>query len=124
MAPIWAFGYHHCRWGFESDEDIMNVINKFDELKIPFDCIWIDIDHTEDKKYFTWNPKNFGKIKNVLQKIKENNRFFVTIIDPHLKATESYDIANKLKEKDCLVKEKNAKGELVNYIGNCQFCCS
>ena len=26
MAPIWAFGYHHCRWGFESDEDIMNVI--------------------------------------------------------------------------------------------------
>ena len=58
-------------------------------------------------------------MKNVLEKIKENNRFFVTIIDPHLKAQESYDIANILKEKDCLVKEKNAKGELVNYIGNC-----
>ena len=42
------------------------VINKFDELKIPYDCIWIDIDHTDDKKYFTWNPTNFKNIKNLL----------------------------------------------------------
>ena len=72
MAPIWAFGYHHCRWGFESDEDVMNVVNKFDELKVPYDCIWLDIDHTDDKKYFTWNPKTFGKIKNLLQKLSDN----------------------------------------------------
>ena len=119
MAPIWAFGYHHCRWGFESDEDVMNVVNKFDELKIPYDCIWLDIDHTDDKKYFTWNPKHYGGIKNVLQKLNDNNRFFVTIIDPHLQANESNSVAKKLKEKDCLVKEENSKGELVNYIGHC-----
>ena len=119
MAPIWAFGYHHCRWGFQSDEDVMNVANKFEELKIPFDCIWLDIDHTDDKKYFTWNPKTFKNVKNFLQKLNDSNRFFVTIIDPHLKVNESYDISNKLKESDCLVKEKNSKGELVNYIGHC-----
>ena len=97
----------------------MNVVTKFEELKIPFDCIWLDIDHTDDKKYFTWNPKNFNKIKNVLKKLNDNNRFFVTIIDPHLKSNNSYDIANKLKENDCLVKEKNLKGELVNYVAHC-----
>ena len=117
MAPIWAFGYHHCRWGFQSDEDVTNVINKFDELKIPYDCIWLDIDHTDEKKYFTWNPKTFGGIKNFLKRLNDNNRFFVTIIDPHLKANEeSYDIANKLKENDCLVKENNTS---VNYVANC-----
>ena len=119
MAPIWAFGYHHCRWGFESDEDVMNVISKFDELKIPYDCIWLDIDHTNEKKYFTWNPKSFKNMKPLLQKLNDNKRFFVTIIDPHLKADESYEIANKLKESDCLVKEKKSKDELVNYIGPC-----
>ena len=117
MAPIWAFGYHHCRWGFQSDEDVTNVINKFDELKIPYDCIWLDIDHTDEKKYFTWNPKTFKNIKPFLQRLNDNNRFFVTIIDPHLKANEeSYDIANQLKENDCLVKEQNTS---VNYVANC-----
>jgi len=117
MAPIWAFGYHHCRWGFQSDEDVTNVINKFEELKIPYDCIWLDIDHTDEKKYFTWNPKTFGGIKNFLKRLNDNKRFFVTIIDPHLKANEeSYDIANKLKENDCLVKENNTS---VNYVANC-----
>ena len=119
LAPIWAFGYHHCRWGFESDQDVANVYDKFDELKIPFDCIWIDIDHTDDKKYFTWNPEHFKNMKPLLQKIKDNNRYFVTIIDPHLKAKDEYPIAKKLKDEDCLVKEKNSKGELVNYVGHC-----
>ena len=119
MAPIWAFGYHHCRWGFENDQDVLNVSNKFDELKIPYDCIWIDIDHTDDKKYFTWNPEHFKNIKNLIKKLNDDKRYIVTIIDPHLKAKDSYEISKQLKEKDCLVKEKNEKGELINYIGHC-----
>ena len=85
MAPIWAFGYHHCRWGFESDQDVLNVANKFDELKIPYDCIWIDIDHTDDKKYFTWNPDNFKNIKKLLEKLNNDKRYIVTIVDPHIR---------------------------------------
>ena len=117
MPPIWAFGYHHCRWGFQSDEDVTNVINKFDELKIPYDCIWLDIDHTDEKKYFTWNPKTFKNIQPFLKRLNDNNRFFVTIIDPHLKANEeSYEIVKKLKENDCFVKSQNSSE---NYVANC-----
>ena len=116
MVPIWALGYHHCRWGFQSDEDVMNVVNKFDEFKIPYDCIWLDIDHTDDKKYFTWNPKTFKNIKKLLQKLNDNHRYFVTIIDPHLKADESFEISNKLKENDCLVKFSSFKKMHIFFI--------
>ncbi len=120
MPPLWAFGYHHCRWGFKNDEDINEVISNFDKFKIPFDCFWLDIDHTEDKKYFTWDKKNFGKIKEFLTKIKEKNRFFVTIIDPHIKKDEeNYKICKTLLKNNCLVKMDNNEGKLINYVGFC-----
>ena len=30
-----------------------------DEEDMPFDVIWLDIEHTEDHKYFIWNEKMF-----------------------------------------------------------------
>ena len=120
MPPLWAFGYHHCRWGFKNDKDINDVITNFDKFNIPFDCFWLDIDHTDDKRYFTWDKNNFGNIKEFLDKIKEKNRFFVTIIDPHIKKDEeNYKICKKLLDNNCLVKMKNKEGLLINYVGYC-----
>lgn len=31
----------------------------FDQHGIPYDVIWLDIDHTDEKRYFTWDPARF-----------------------------------------------------------------
>lgn len=31
----------------------------FDRHRIPYDVIWLDIDHTDGKRYFTWDPALF-----------------------------------------------------------------
>ena len=122
MPPLWSLGYHQCRWGYKNDEDVINTEKKFNELNIPFDCFWFDIEHTDQKKYFTWDPKNFGNIKPFLDKLNSEHRYFVTIIDPHIKKDENYDVCNYLKENDAYVKKAKTdenSNELVNYEGGC-----
>ena len=115
MAPIFVFGYHQCRWGYKDIEDIQQVECKFNELNIPFDVFWMDIEHTHDKQYFTWNPSTFKDPVPFMNKLKEHNRYLVTIIDPHIKADDDYFLCKLLKEHDCLVKTNTNE----NYIAHC-----
>ena len=121
MPPLWSLGYHQCRWGYKDSSDVMEVEKKFNELNIPFDCLWFDIEHTDQKKYFTWDPKLFGNIKELLDKLDKEHRYFVTIIDPHIKKDNDYFVCNKLLEKDVFVKKnaKNDKNEYENYEATC-----
>ena len=119
MPPLWVLGYHQCRYGYKNLDDVMNVAKKFNEYNIPIDCFWLDIEHTNEKRYFTWDPENFGKVKEFLDILRNEHKNFVTIIDPHIKVDENYSVCKILKENDCFVKGKNEKNELVDYIGNC-----
>ena len=121
MPPLWSLGYHQCRWGYKDSNDVMEVEKKFNELNIPFDCFWFDIEHTDQKRYFTWDPKLFGNIKELLDKLNNEHRYFVTIIDPHIKKDNDYFVCQKLKENDVFVKKniKNDKNEYENYEGSC-----
>ena len=119
LAPLYVFGYHQCKWGYKDLNDVDNVTKKFNEFNIPYDVIWFDIDHTNEKKYFTWDEKNFKNPQNLLDRIKNENRNFVTIIDPHIKKCEGYEILDILKENDCFVKIKNKEGNIEDFIGYC-----
>ena len=119
MPPLWVFGYHQCRWGYKDCNDVMEVYNKFNDLNIPIDCFWLDIEHTNDKRYFTWDPNNFSNAKDFLEKLYNEHRYFVTIIDPHIKADENYFVCKTLKDNDCYIKYLNENCELENYKGHC-----
>ena len=32
---------------------------KFEELNLPYDVLWLDIEHTDGKRYFTWDKHAF-----------------------------------------------------------------
>jgi alpha 1,3-glucosidase len=57
---------------------------------IPCDAIWLDIEYTDDKKYFTFDQKSFPSPLEMLHKIESSGRKLVTIIDPHIKKDEEY----------------------------------
>ena len=54
MPPKYTLGYHQCRWNYMSQQESNEVIDKLDENEIPFDVLWLDIEHTDEKKYFTY----------------------------------------------------------------------
>ena len=92
LAPLSIFGYHQCRWGYADEDDIIGVAKKFDEYEIPYDVFWMDIEHTNDKRYFTWNPNGFSHTKEFIQKLHDDHRNVVTIVDPHIKNDDAYEV--------------------------------
>lgn len=107
MPPLFALGYHQSRWNYNDEKDVLEVDNKFDSEDIPYDVIWLDIEHTHDKRYMTWDPVHFKTPKKLLQKLKQKNRQLVTIVDPHIKKDETYGIYKDLARKELLIKDSH-----------------
>jgi len=99
MPQFFTLGYHQCRWEKYTQEDIEFSSQMFKQTEIPCDCLWLDIEHTEDKKYFTWDYQLFPKPLEMIKKLQEDGRHLVVIVDPHLKVDTSYDIYNEVMEK-------------------------
>lgn len=81
-----------CRWNYQDEDDVRTVNGKFEEHDIPYDVIWLDIEHTDGKRYFTWDPKTFPNPENMINDIASYGRKMVTIIDPHIKRDDGYHI--------------------------------
>jgi len=107
LPQQFATAYHQCRWNYVTDEDVKDVDRRFDKYKIPFDVIWLDIEYTDGKKYFTWDSLNFPDPTGMEKQLDAHERKLVTIIDPHIKNTDSYPVVDELKSKELAVKNKD-----------------
>lgn len=116
LPPTFALGYHQCRWNYKSVDDVLQVNQKFDEHALPMDVIWLDIEHTDDKKYMTWHPKDFKDPDQMILEVSRTGRKMVTIVDPHLKKDQNWEIYQELVNKNFAVK---AKGGKLDFEGNC-----
>lgn len=74
FPPLASLGYHQCRWNYNDQEDVKSVDAGFDEHDIPYDFIWLDIEHTDGKRYFTWDPHKFATPKEMLQGLMDKKR--------------------------------------------------
>jgi alpha 1,3-glucosidase len=83
---------------------------------IPCDSIWLDIEYTEHKKYFTWDHNTFPKAKEMLAELIKEGRKLVTIIDPHIKKDEEYFLYKELLDKKLYVMDHTGESP---YVGWC-----
>ncbi|CAK9020214.1 unnamed protein product [Durusdinium trenchii] len=82
-------------------------LTKFDQYDIPYDVLWLDIEHTDSKKYFTWHPTHFSQAGKLLDTLEASGRKLVTIIDPHIKKDTGYDVYKKMQSHDLFTKTKD-----------------
>ncbi|XP_072481170.1 neutral alpha-glucosidase C isoform X2 [Notamacropus eugenii] len=108
LPPLFSLGYHQCRWNYDDEQDVKAVDAGFDDHDIPYDVIWLDIEHTEGKRYFTWDKKKFPDPKRMQELIKSKKRKVVVISDPHIKVDPMYSLYSQAKAKGYFV--KNNKG--------------
>ncbi|KAA6413100.1 MAG: Glucosidase 2 subunit alpha [Lasallia pustulata] len=78
-----------------------------DKHKIPYDVIWLDIEYTDNKKYFTWDPHTFADPIGMQKQLEAHDRKLVAIIDPPIKKEDGYRINDELKSKDLAIKNKD-----------------
>eukprot|EP00835_Amoeboradix_gromovi_P002071 NODE_109_length_19684_cov_0.566709.p1 type:complete len:699 gc:universal NODE_109_length_19684_cov_0.566709:6203-4107(-) len=109
LPQLFAISYHQCRWNYNNQQDVLEVNNQFNNHKIPVDVIWLDIEHTDGKRYLTWDNSKFNDPVDMLNILALDGRKMVTIVDPHIKIDEEYHVyANGLKS-DLFVKDANNK---------------
>ncbi|OJJ48506.1 hypothetical protein ASPZODRAFT_140796 [Penicilliopsis zonata CBS 506.65] len=107
LPQQFAIAYHQCRWNYVTDEDVKEVDRKFDKYQIPYDVIWLDIEYTDGKKYFSWDPLTFPDPKGMEEQLDESERKLVVIIDPHIKNTNDNPVDQELQSKELGVKKKD-----------------
>ncbi|XP_062007398.1 probable glucan 1,3-alpha-glucosidase [Rosa rugosa] len=115
MPQLFAVAYHQCRWNYRDEEDVEQVDSKFDEHDIPYDVLWLDIEHTDGKRYFTWDRMLFPHPEEMQRKLAAKGRHMVTIVDPHIKRDDSYFLHREATEKGYYVKDANGN----DYDGWC-----
>ncbi|XP_006883279.1 PREDICTED: neutral alpha-glucosidase C [Elephantulus edwardii] len=104
MPPLFSLGYHQCRWNYEDEQDVKAVDAGFDKHDIPYDVMWLDIEHTEGKRYFTWDRKRFPKPRRMQELLRSKKRKLVVISDPHIKVDPNYSLYIQAKEQGFFVK--------------------
>ncbi|KAF4555232.1 putative glycosyl hydrolases family 31 protein 3 [Elsinoe fawcettii] len=107
LPQSFAIAYHQCRWNYVTDTDVKDVDKKFDRANIPYDIIWLDIEYTDGKKYFTWDPDNFPDPISMQDQLNENERKLVVIIDPHIKNEGNYPVVEALKNQGLATNNKD-----------------
>lgn len=116
MPPMFALGYHQCRWNYRDEADVFAVHEKFEELDYPYDVLWLDIEHTDGKRYFTWDKHSFPNPIPMQDRLAKQGRKMVTIVDPHIKRDSKYRIHSEATKKGLYIKDNTGKKD---YDGWC-----
>ena len=113
LLPLWAFGYHQCRWGYMDTNTVLDVSKQMDEDGIPHDVLWLDLDHTDDRKYFTFG-KGFHSIGKFQKRLFKKGRKVVALIDPHLAAKDDYYVYKEAMDNDFLIQNNDGSDLRMN----------
>ncbi|MEY2691895.1 MAG: hypothetical protein RIT03_285 [Bacteroidota bacterium] len=122
LPPLWALGYHQCKWSYYPESKVKEVTSKFRELQIPCDAIYLDIDYMDGFRCFTWNKEYFPDPKRMVSELAEDGFKTVVIIDPGIKIDTEYSIYQEALEKDYFCKRADGpymKGKV--WPGECNF---
>lgn len=116
LPPLFAIAYHQCRWNYNDQADLLGVNSAYDEHDIPVDVLWLDIEHTDAKKYFTWDPVKFPSPLEMIKEIESKGRILVTVIDPHIKKDDNYPVYKEARDNSYFIKKADG---VTDYEGHC-----
>jgi alpha-glucosidase len=111
LPPIWALGFHQCRWSYFPEKRLKDVAKTFRKLKIPCDALYLDIDYMDEYRCFTWNYKHFPDPTRMIADLQKMGFQTVVMIDPGIKQDEDYEVYAEGVDNDYFLKRAN--GELL-----------
>ena len=107
LPPLWAFGFGQSRWGYQSEADILAVVEGHRLNRLPLDWVCMDIDYMDHFKIFTVNRLRFPRLAHFAQKMREKHIHLVPIIDPGVKVEEGYDMYEEGVANDYFCRNKD-----------------
>jgi len=122
MPPKWAVGYHQCRYSYNPESRVKEIVTEFRKRKLPADVIWMDIDYMDGYRVFTFDDEQFPDPAGLNEWLDEQGFSNIWMIDPGVKKENGYFVYDSGEALD--VWTKNAKGETFTgevWPGVCVF---
>jgi len=90
MPPMWAMGYHQCRYSYYPDKMVRFIADNFRQRHIPCDALFLDIHYMDGYRVFTWDKSRFPDPAGLLHDLHQQGFHVVTIVDPGIKQDPNY----------------------------------
>jgi alpha-glucosidase len=111
--PLWALAYHQCRWFRYTQEAVEALADRHRAERIPCDALWLDIEHMDGYRVFTWDEEAFPDVPGMLARLEDDGFRVVTIVDPGVKHEPGYPVYDEAVERDVLCRTEG--GDI--YLG-------
>lgn len=122
LPPLWAIGYHQCRYSYYPESRVREIADGFRSRAIPCDVIWFDIDYMRGYRVFTFDSSHFPDPAALNADLHKNGFHTIWMIDPGVKAEPGYSVFDSGSAGDHWVKK--ADGAVYNgevWPGQCVF---
>ena len=90
LPPLWAFGYHQCRWSYYPEARVRKLAADFARHDIPVDAIHLDIHYMDGYRVFTVDKTRFPDLAGLAKDLAAQGIRLVTICDPGVKRDPGY----------------------------------
>ncbi|KAF2884497.1 hypothetical protein ILUMI_21671 [Ignelater luminosus] len=114
LPPYFALGYHQSRNSYANENEVLSVVDNFNKNNLPLESVWLDTNHTDNGKYFTWDPIRFPNPVRLQNQLALENRFLVVTIGQHIKVEKGYFVHDELSAKRFYI--RNPDGS--DYVGD------
>lgn len=104
VQPRWAFGLHQSRWGYNSADDVLAVADGFDARGLPLDVLWLDIQHMDGFRTFTFDPTRFGDPAGLMRALRARGLRTVAIADPGIKVDPGWNVYDSGLASDVFIR--------------------
>lgn len=122
LPPMWALGYHQCRWSYFPEKRVQEIAQTFRDKQIPCDALYLDIDYMDGYRCFTWNNDHFPQPRRMVRELAKQGFKTVVIIDPGIKIDHDYPIFEEGLKNEYFCRRQDGpyvKGKV--WPGECYF---
>lgn len=111
MPPKWALGNQQCRWSYANEQQVKDIVLRYEKEKIPLDAVQLDIHYMDGYRNFTWDRTRFPDPKKLTSWLASKGVKVVTIIDAGVKYEPGgkYETYNEGVAKGFFLKKSNSQ---------------
>jgi alpha-glucosidase len=113
LPPLWALGYHQCRWGYQDEAEFRELAAQFAAADIPVSALWYDIDYMDGYRLFTWDRVDFPDPAGLNRALKSAGIRTVTIVDPGVKREPGYPVYDSGRQRKAFCQTASGR----EYVG-------